>query len=527
MPAPPTLAAVTLNLFTAAAGAGLLSFPYAALQQGLLANALATLACAAVTIFTDRVLVGTAADFRAAGALGDERTFDALAGAALGARARAAAAASILLGTGGALIGFLIIIGDLLEAPLRAATGCAAGAAGACALTSRAALIPAVALFVALPLSSLRALSALGHSSALAAGTVLAVAGVLVAAGARAAAAGGLALVAVTARAPAADAPADVVLARGALAPFFMGLPICIFALGNHCQVVPAFLECPRGSHAGARVARAIAAAVGACVALYLTTGAAGYVAFRAGTRGDVLLNLPLGDAPAGAAKVLLAIHVVLAFPVLVFPARETLMRAAARAAGAARAGSLGARVARAAADSPLPAAALLTAAAALAAVALPQVAIVFGLVGATCATLQIHALPAAYLRARADALEGRPCEGPQAAAWARVAAAVARRAAAAATAKGSRGGALDRAPLLAADAGGGLGAGGAGGADADADAAADAAADAEADAEPAVHFLSASPRVLRAQAAALYASFVLVATLGTGSFIASTWLGA
>jgi len=512
----PTPAGVALTLFIAAAGAGLLSYPFAVHQQGVALALASTLACAGATVFTDRVLVATAALLRRGGALAGARDFDALAGAALGPRARAAAAASILAGTGGALVGFLIIIGDLLEPPLRAAAGCGGGGGGGalCALARREFLIPAVALLVALPLSSLRALASLKHATALAAASVLAIAGVLVAAGTRAAAGGGLAAVAATARAPRDDAPGDVVLARAALAPFFLGLPIQIFTLGNHCQLVPAYLEAAPGSAAARRFGASIVAAVGACVALYSATGVAGYVAFRAATAGDVLLNLPAADAAAGAAKVLLALHVALAYPVLIFPARALLEGAAARAAAAlaARGAPRRAALAGAFAASPLPAAAALTAAAAALAVALPQVSVVFGLVGATSATLQIHLLPGLYLLCWADAVEGRAPRlaargGADAGAWRG-----ARALAAGRGGGGGGGGEAGAAPLLG-EAGGEAGA---------AEAAAAAAA---AEAEPALAFLSASPRVLRAQGAALVACFAVVSVLGTGAFVAQTWL--
>lgn len=238
---PPTPLSVILNLFIAAAGAGLLSYPFATSQQGILSNVVSTLICAYINIFTDRVLVSTAALFRSSPALRN-KTFDGLAGATLGPRAERAVAATVLCGTAGGLVGFLIVIGDLLEAPLRAATGCSAGSHGVCSLTSRAFLISAVALCVALPISSLRSLSSMGHSSFLGAVTVLAVGGVVVAAGAQAMSNDSLAVVGVTTASRSADAGNVIVLGRAALAPFFVGVPISIFSLGNHCTS----RACPR-----------------------------------------------------------------------------------------------------------------------------------------------------------------------------------------------------------------------------------------------------------------------------------------
>ena len=232
---PPTSVGVVLNLFIAAAGAGLLSYPFASSQQGIVSNILSTLICAYINVFTDRVLVSTAALFRSSPSL-QSRTFDGLAGATLGPRAERAVAATVLLGTAGGLIGFLIVIGDLLESPIRTVTGCTAALNGVCFFASRAFLIPAVALCVALPISSLRALSSMGHSSLLGAITVLAVGGVVAAAGIQAISHDSLAVVGVTQSSRSSDAGNVIVMARASLAPFFVGVPISIFSLGNHCE---------------------------------------------------------------------------------------------------------------------------------------------------------------------------------------------------------------------------------------------------------------------------------------------------
>jgi len=397
-----------LTLFVAAAGAGLLSYPFAVQQQGMAVCAASTLVFALITVYTDLILVQSAALFRDSTLMGGSRTYEALVDAALGRRLAAVAGATVIIGSLGALIGYLIIIGDSVCGPLASALGCGGGGGGsasaaACAAVSRPVLIPLFALLVLLPLSALPTLSRLGHSSALATLTVLAVCGIVVAPGVAALRAGGLVVVPLARGPPADDAPAALVLARagaGALVPFMLAVPISVFSLGNHLQIVPAFLEAPRGGGAARAFPAAVAAAVSACVALYLFTGELGYVAFRTGTDGDAILNLP-ADAATAVGKALLALHLLAAYPVLLFPARSSLTALAA--AGAARAAERGAppvivRALAAAAASPLPAAAALTAVAALCAVALPQVAIVFGAVGATASTFQIHTVPGLLL---------------------------------------------------------------------------------------------------------------------------------
>ena len=502
----PSPFSVSATLFVAAAGAGLLSYPYAVHQQGIIVNFFATLAVAAVTIFTDRVLVATAGIMRLGGALKGENTFDALAGAALGPRARTAAIWSLLLGTGGSMIGFLIVIGDLLAEPLRSATGCGSSAGGACALTSRAFLIPVIAVCVA-PLSSLGALAHMRHSSALAAATVLVITGVLAVAGARALSDGGLHFLFTSTASPSGDDANDVVLFRLGIVPFFLALPISVFTLGNHCQVVPAYLEAIPGSPAHQRFATSINFAVLSCVVTYELTGIGGYVAFRSSTAGDVLLNLHDNDASAAIAKILLAIHVALAYPVLLFPARAAITAVAVRSHSTLLAAPYASNTMQSAAlaittafSSPAVVAAAFTITATLLAVACPQVSVVFGLVGATVATAQIHLFPALCLWAWADAREGRiprlaNAWGGSAEAWSFV-----------------ESGALpgDETCLLSTET----------------ESTPEAAPDVKTalDSEPALRYLSTSPTTLRVQAVSLLLFFFVVGTVGTSSYVIDTF---
>ena len=405
-----TLGSAFLLLFTSAAGAGLLSYPFAALHQGLLLNAALTGAFAACNFLTDASLLQTAALFRASRAL-RECTFEELCFRALGHRAYVAGVVIIVVGVFGALVGYSIVVGDMLE-PV-AQHLCGGDACAYKALASRGVLIPAFALLVALPLSSLKRLHALAWSNVLAAASVLAVAALVASRGAGRL--GGGDVTAATVAPPgsaaansAADAP--LVLARFQAVGILLGVPISIFSLGNHSQVVASY--CDLAPAQQRLFLRPLLGALFACVALYVTCGVCGYAAFRDATRGDVLLNFPVGaDALADAAKALLGVHIMLAYPVLLTPARwsiATLLRATAARGGstaAAAAGSdeqarggaahlLAARVVSAFATSTLLQSALLVSASALLAVLAPQVSVVFGLVGSTVATAQIYILP-------------------------------------------------------------------------------------------------------------------------------------
>ena len=408
----PSQLSIALNLFLAAAGAGLLSFAYLIFQVGIIFALFLTLLFAFITVLADFILIQTSALFR--GAIGGEGTLEALTQAALGPSLAHAVAASVVLGVLGGATGYLIIIGDLAVPPLRHAFSCspAGDTRGVCMLATREALIPLAALCVALPLSSLRSMGALAHSSLLGALTLFAVTAVLIVQCIAALRHGGLAFVAATTTAPSTDALDTIILSRWAVIPTFLAAPIAIFALGNHCQMPIVFLEAPPGSRASQRIAHAVLGAVGSCVVLYMITGTAGYIAYRRNVHGDVLLNMPLGDVATDVAKALLCLHVALAYPVLLFPGRETL-RNAAGAYLAARESRVGvsprlAAALRLCSTHTLPVAAALTLVSSLFAVAIPQVAIVFGLLGATVATSQSHALPALLLLRWADALEGK-----------------------------------------------------------------------------------------------------------------------
>ena len=81
----------------------------------------------------------------------------------------------------------------------------------------------------------------------------------------------------------------------------------------------------------------AVFSTLGLCAVLYTMTGAFGYLACGSATQGDVLLNFPVADPAAAVARALMAVHVVLAFPVVVLPCRKAIFMLAFFVAAAAR----------------------------------------------------------------------------------------------------------------------------------------------------------------------------------------------
>lgn len=505
----------TANLLIAAAGAGVLAYPFATQAQGVVLNVVATATCAAINAFTLSIVAVAAheAHWGGAGALGSA-TYEATIGAWLGRVWRRVAAGSVLLGSLGALTGFLVIMCDLVQPIVLVAAGDFDGRLGSASPGCNAALaffaqrwvVAAVFGILMLPLTAARRLSSLSHSSLLAAASVAVVTLVL------ALQAGRLAP-----RGP----PAGRRLGASDQGPWLPGqgdgwsvlstLPIIVFALGNHLQLVPLWRDMvapeealggedkrpasalrnaedgasdagqalagrrdglssegasgdcaargavsgldgfdagPAGharrlspadvqaAEAGARgLTVAMLGAAALCTLLYCSTGLVGLLAFGSKVCGDVLRSMGSPGNPAVgcehgsasdgvapvqpgewaawnmAAKGLMAIHIALAFPVIHFPCRETLLEAAAWATRAwARrpvpAGGAGDSSIGGAAEgrgthglrARLVVAVLLTGVCAVLAVGAPGVQVVFGLCGATVSVTQIYLLPAAIL---------------------------------------------------------------------------------------------------------------------------------
>jgi len=55
---------------------------------------------------------------------------------------------------------------------------------------------------------------------------------------------------------------------------------------------------------------------------LYLVTGVLGYYAFGAGVSGDVLKEFSVGNISASVAKGVMAVHIALAFPIVLYPCK-------------------------------------------------------------------------------------------------------------------------------------------------------------------------------------------------------------
>ena len=312
----------SLSLVTCTAGAGVLSFPLAVAQAGIVPVVLLTLVFAALAGYCNLILAEFA--WRHRGAL-DSRAFDQLVFLTLGEGHHVSVGLQVILGLIGALTGFFCVAADLgvpVASRLCQAAAAAGGSPLCSALASRGGVVLCFAGLVVLPLASCARIAHLRLPSALAVASILFVVGLVVARGA------------MPQQAQASLLPLVVPSAQG----FLQAAPIAIYALGNHVQSVSIFLDASERSMQRYHLSVALCYAV--IVALYVSTGVGGYLAFGSAVRGNVLTNFALGSPVVDAAKALMALHVALVIAVDTIPLRRSLhlMAGRCRAGGGCRA---------------------------------------------------------------------------------------------------------------------------------------------------------------------------------------------
>jgi len=304
------------NLFIAAAGAGLLSYPYAVMNQGIGLNLILSCVFALFNAYTGLVLVEAGHFLRAKLR---QFTYEELTLRAICLDTDKGSlhtyfwfASTVLVSCVGTVIGYLVICADMAGPAISDWCHDARGEGDAvCVVVSHPAFVTfGFAIFVALPLSTSPKMHNLVVGSVLAALSVLIVGALVVTRGAERAAATGVS--------------ADATWFRWDNGfSIFLGLPISVFSFGNHIQVLPVFAEL--GPAVQRRWLWIVSAATCMCFALYLSTGILGYVSFGDGVQGDILKNYPTADSFADVAKALMALHIVLAMPVVIIPLRRCL----------------------------------------------------------------------------------------------------------------------------------------------------------------------------------------------------------
>lgn len=318
-----SLSSATLTLAVAAAGAGMLSFGYATRVQGMASTVTCTILFAALNAYTMAVVARMTQAFRHR--LEGQGSYDELVRACLGPRQYVFCLANIFVGSIGSLTSYLIICGSLGHQAMWQACTTLDPATGEVLVnhcgfwSSRTAVVLVLALFVIFPLTFLRKLHHMRVSTWICFGTVVSVAAIVVVRGLEAVAASDY---------PSTPGQRAVDTSEGLfLRPhleFFLGAPIAIFSLGCHVQVPLVTLELV--PQARARLVSHVIPTTNALTCLlYLATGLFGFVTFGSETDGNLLLNYAPRDVAATVAKALMALHISLAFPVCLHPAREAL----------------------------------------------------------------------------------------------------------------------------------------------------------------------------------------------------------
>lgn len=303
------------NLIIGAAGAGILSFPYAIMRAGVLLGSLACIIFAFLNYYALRILTKFAVFPTNSKYARDGHcpsSYYNLIGSRMGPTAARIANITIYIGISGALIGYLVIIADLTCPVIKQVLG------DSSFFASRPFVTVFFVLCVALPLSTVPGLEGLVISSILAVLSVFVVVCAVIWRSVDKASNGAL---------------ADEIsyTTPPSWWSIFEAMPIMLFAFSCPLQAVAVAFELNTGFEGDAeqtdksmKVATAITIIL--CGFMYLSVGLFGYIQFGPATVGIVLDNYGESDAMANVARVLMAAHVALAYPVVSYPAQHGVL---------------------------------------------------------------------------------------------------------------------------------------------------------------------------------------------------------
>ena len=305
---------VSSNLIISAAGAGILSFPYAMKQAGLVLGIFfclffGYLNALALQILSDHSGKGwnmkqQNAALLTSNKLSPPSSYRQLMKVRLGETAGRIASFSIYFGIFGALIGFLIIIAELTCPVLQQ------WFSDTLFIVKRPVVIIIFVVFIAMPLSTLKNLKSLAFSSVLAIVSVLYV------------------VFLVTYRQVVSSSPPCHQWLPSSRWSTFEALPIMLFAFGCPLQTVTSVHELADldPSHSAAVMKTAVVVTMCTCGWMYISVGLFGFLDFGQDTDGIILNNYSKNDFVANVGRVLMALHVALAYPVIFNPAQSGLV---------------------------------------------------------------------------------------------------------------------------------------------------------------------------------------------------------
>lgn len=409
---------VTLTLCISSAGAGMLSTPYAFQNMGIVCAIIATIILALLNAYTMHILARFTIMYSS---VLPNNNYDSLITAVCGKKCGMWSLFSIFVGGLGALSGFLLILSSLAHQALwQWCGGPNSPHSDNCGMwSSRAACALIVSGGVLFPLTFVRSMHKLTLTTWLSWMSVLGVMGCVLIRAAQ-----------TIADSDYSQQQAGIDMKKWETYLFnpspdlLLGFPIVVFTLGNQLQIPIVVLELfpPLRPKVSTRVVPATSILV---ASLYLVTGIFGVATFGSNITGDILLDYSTSDALATVAKLLMALHITFAFPVQLAPSRESMEMLCGfdqeeeEARSQAKTSQLEASVSPAYRDEPvspprsfrcsllpaLPPAVrriimiiFMLSICVMTAILIPEVQIIFGLLGATVSVSQVYLFPALLL---------------------------------------------------------------------------------------------------------------------------------
>eukprot|EP00873_Tetraselmis_striata_P045575 jgi/Tetstr1/465839/TSEL_010459.t1 len=282
-----TLFGSTLNVANSVVGAGMLSLPYVLKESSVLVGlAVILFTCAASTY--SFYLLGASCE------LTGKFDYKGLGLDAGGPRLALLIQVVMVLYTAGACIAYAVLLGDF-STGLMSAVDTDYWTAGRM-LSTHGSAVTWIGLLVLTPLSCVRDLRHLQHSSTLALVCDVVTAGIILV--------------------RAATAPVAPDVNWGAPSPaVFLVTPIVAVACNTHYNA-PKFYEELAGRSA-AKMGTLSLSSMGIATSIYLLVSVAGYAQFGGATQGDILNCYDTNDGLAILARLSLAFHIALTFPVI------------------------------------------------------------------------------------------------------------------------------------------------------------------------------------------------------------------
>jgi amino acid permease len=292
---------VLFNLINTTVGAGILALPYAFKELGIVFGVIALLIMG--------IIAGSTLHFLAVASAERKRfSYKELAIDVFGTKiAGVIFELTIVIVSGGALISYLIIIGQFSESLF----GMVLEAASAPdwvkqTLGHRASLIAIVMLLIIFPLSSLRRIQFLSYSSLL---SILSACFVVLAVAIKS-------IQGITTG----TLPGSVALI-GSFERGVSAFPIICFSLTSHVTLLPMIQEMKSPSVKKVSIVGALNVTI--CVMMYMTIAVFGYVLFIDNTQDNILNSFDKGDVLILIAKVFITFVVILSYPLFLYATRE------------------------------------------------------------------------------------------------------------------------------------------------------------------------------------------------------------